>query len=317
MKIFLVLCMVILVITAVSSKKQSGKYLKKVYKECQKNNETRVDNQILKKIKKNMQVTLPDNYGAHSLCILKGLGYINEDATINEEKLKKKVAKKAEQDEVDDIVLECSVAEDTPEETALHLEKCLRSHKIEPCPFSRCIGKFANKTIISLITTIFMTSKADDPHGLGAAHKKCHVGAPEVEPKPASSSESSSHEGHHGEKAEHHIEKSKCLAKELGLVNDEGKIIVGGVKLHVGHVITDGDKIEEIVKTCAQEKDSADATAGHVVKCLYEKHVFAHEGKHHGSSESDESDSSGHHHHHHHQHHHDDQPKPAVAPAGV
>ncbi|XP_066142800.1 uncharacterized protein [Euwallacea fornicatus] len=165
------------------------------------------------------------------------------------------------------------------------------------------------KCLIAL-SALLVVALADDPHGLTAAHEKCHMVASDGSPKPATSSEGGPHEGHHDHKAEHHVENFKCLAKTLGLVNDEGKIVADGVKLHVGHVITDANKVEEIVKICGQDKDSADATAGHVVKCLYEKHVFSHDGKHHGSSENNERDSS-------HQHHHDHVPKLAVAPAKV
>lgn len=55
-----------------SNNEEKEKSLKKIFKECQKNEATRVDGAILKKIKKHKQVDLPDNFGDHKLCVLKG-----------------------------------------------------------------------------------------------------------------------------------------------------------------------------------------------------------------------------------------------------
>ncbi|CAG9764454.1 unnamed protein product [Ceutorhynchus assimilis] len=136
MKFFIVLCVVLLALNIVSGKKkpddeEKAKSLKKVLKECQKNDATKIDNSVLKKLKKHKQVDLPENYGDHKLCILKGLGYINEDNTVNEDNLKKRVTKKAEEDQdIDAIVSECKVSKATPKETALFIETCLNSHSI-------------------------------------------------------------------------------------------------------------------------------------------------------------------------------------------
>ncbi|CAG9760045.1 unnamed protein product [Ceutorhynchus assimilis] len=136
MKLFVVLCVVLLALDAVSAKnkpenEKKAKSLKKVFKECQKNDATKIDNSILKKLKKHKQVDLPDNYGDHKLCILKGLGYINEFGMVIEKNLKKRVTKKAEvNQDIDAIVSECKVSKATPTETALFFETCLTSHSI-------------------------------------------------------------------------------------------------------------------------------------------------------------------------------------------
>nr|UWL63313.1 odorant binding protein 23 [Pagiophloeus tsushimanus] len=137
MKYVVIFFAVLLAFTIVSAKKhkhndeEKGKSLKKVFKECQKKEETRIDGSILKKLKKHKQVDLPANFGDHKLCVLKGVGYINEDNTVNEENLKKRVTKKAQDQDVDAIVSECKVPKATPQDTAINIETCLNGHSIE------------------------------------------------------------------------------------------------------------------------------------------------------------------------------------------
>jgi len=137
MKFVVVLCVALLAMTIVYGKKhrpqdEEHKSARKVFKECQKDNATHVEPSVLKKLKKNRPVDLPDNFGLHKICVVQGAGYIKEDGTINEALLRKRVTKKAEEDQdVEAIVTECKVPKDTREETAINLEKCLNSHYID------------------------------------------------------------------------------------------------------------------------------------------------------------------------------------------
>ncbi|XP_050305822.1 uncharacterized protein LOC126742969 [Anthonomus grandis grandis] len=138
MKVFVLFCVVLLAVAVVSAKKakpteeDKPKSLKKVVKECQRNEATKVDNAVLKKIKKHKPVDIPDNYGDHKLCILKGIGFINENGTVNEDNLKKRVTKKAEEgDDVNAIVTECKDPGKTAQETAIKIDTCLNKHSID------------------------------------------------------------------------------------------------------------------------------------------------------------------------------------------
>ncbi|XP_066142613.1 uncharacterized protein [Euwallacea fornicatus] len=275
MKICLVLCIVFLAVIAVSSKKQSGKYLKKVYKECQKNNETRVDNQILKKIKKNMQVTLPDNYGAHSLCILKGLGYINEDATINTEKLKKKVAKKVEEDEVEDIAFECVAVTDTPEETALHLEKCLRSHKIEPfqpvqSPHKSCYNQIALTVLSAAVVVVTMVSAEKQVNEELTPYKRtireCQRNeATKIDNKLLKKIKKNEDVELPANYGAHVL----CVMKGLRYMNENNTINEEKLARNVAKKVTDdSEEMEEILKKCRVSKETPEMTALHIKSCL-------------------------------------------------
>lgn len=72
------------------------------------------------------------NFCYIKLSILLGVGYINDDNTVNEVKLRKLVEKKAREDQnVDAIVEECKAVKATIKETALHLLNCLKTHELK------------------------------------------------------------------------------------------------------------------------------------------------------------------------------------------
>lgn len=51
---------------------KKNKSYPKVFKECQKKEETRVDASVLRKLRKHKQVDLPANFGEHKLCLFRG-----------------------------------------------------------------------------------------------------------------------------------------------------------------------------------------------------------------------------------------------------
>nr|WJJ63277.1 odorant binding protein 19 [Pachyrhinus yasumatsui] len=138
MKCIVILCVVLLALTVVSAKKKAHnneekeKSMKKAVKECQRNEETRVDGAILKKLRKQKQVELPENYGDHKLCVLKGVGVLGDDNIINTETLKKRITKKAKDDQdIEAIVSECGESQQDSKSTAMHIEKCLIKYSID------------------------------------------------------------------------------------------------------------------------------------------------------------------------------------------
>nr|AKK25144.1 odorant binding protein 20 [Dendroctonus ponderosae] len=139
MKVFVVLCIVLFAFTLIVSAKKNksndeekAKSYKKVFKECQKKDETRVDASIIRKLKKHKQVDLPANFGEHKLCVFTGIGLLKADNTVDEDKLKKKIASaKPQKDIVDNIVMDCTSSKSTLQETALNLDKCLTTYSIE------------------------------------------------------------------------------------------------------------------------------------------------------------------------------------------
>lgn len=57
---------------------------------------------------------------------------MNEDNTVNEENLKKRVTKKASEDlDVGAVVTECKATKATAKETAINIETCLNTHGLD------------------------------------------------------------------------------------------------------------------------------------------------------------------------------------------
>lgn len=149
---------------------------------------------------------------------------------------------------------------------------------------------------------LFLFFQADDPHGFGAVHKKCQA-------DPATHIDDAVLDDirKHHEKATEYPDYAKhiiCMCKGLNLITHDGKINVEGVKTHVGHVVQETSKVEEIVKECAVEKGTETETTEHVWRCLHKNHIFEGHRHHHGSDESGSHESDEHQHHHDHQHHH-------------
>ncbi|KAL1513939.1 hypothetical protein ABEB36_003277 [Hypothenemus hampei] len=160
------------------------------------------------------------------------------------------------------------------------------------------------KLLIVLLSIIAITladhhqHAGDDPHGLHAAHVKCH-GDPNHETHSIELEDDHNEGDSTKSHPPGHLGHLQCVEKELKLLNDDGKVNVEGVRTHVGHVITDATKIQEVVNECGVDQANSDATVLHIWRCLRKNQVFGVISKGHESREEE-----GHQHHHDHDHSH-------------
>ncbi|KAJ3649068.1 hypothetical protein Zmor_020830 [Zophobas morio] len=61
---------------------------------------------------------------------------------------------------------------------------------------------------------------------------------------------------------------SLCFAKKIGLISESGNILTDKVKAKVKKTIKDDHKVSEILKKCAVQKDTPEATGFHLMECL-------------------------------------------------
>nr|UWL63314.1 odorant binding protein 24 [Pagiophloeus tsushimanus] len=151
--------------------------------------------------------------------------------------------------------------------------------------------------VLIVICGLLMVALASDPHGIKPVHEKCQTDPESRIDESVLVDITKNHD-----KAvlpSNFVKHVICMSKGLGLITDEGKVSVEGVKTHVQHVVHDADKVEKIVKECAVDAATVEETSEHIWKCLYKNHIVnIHYGP--GHSHENSSEESGEHHHGHH-----------------
>lgn len=75
------------------------------------------------------------NAEAHTICMAKKMGYLDEHGKVNKEHVKGALSRFIKDDaKLKETITECAVDKDTPYETARHLWKCVREHGPPPPP---------------------------------------------------------------------------------------------------------------------------------------------------------------------------------------
>nr|AHE13792.1 odorant binding protein [Lissorhoptrus oryzophilus] len=127
MKYVIVLFAVFLV--SVADEDNYGSKWGSVHENCQSQEAYHIDESIHQKLLNGEKVDLPKNFGAHALCMLKGMKQITDDNKIDVEEVKKDVSHwEHDTAKVEEIVKKCCIKKDTDEKTAMHLFLCVRKN---------------------------------------------------------------------------------------------------------------------------------------------------------------------------------------------
>ncbi|KAJ8932147.1 hypothetical protein NQ314_014931 [Rhamnusium bicolor] len=103
--------------------------LKRIYEQCQSNSDTKVDEDLLRKLSENN-----DNrqVGAHLLCISVGVGLQKQNGQLDKNIIRNKISLVTQdKTRVDDLVTKCAVQKETPEKTAVKMLNCLDQNNVK------------------------------------------------------------------------------------------------------------------------------------------------------------------------------------------
>ncbi|KAF7284579.1 hypothetical protein GWI33_021959 [Rhynchophorus ferrugineus] len=118
--------------------RESQEKLREARQKCQSNPATAIDESSLRGWTRDGP--RPANYGAHSLCISKTLGWQNEDGSVNTDTIRARAENiLGSSPKLDEIVSECAQNKANAEETAIHLTRCYG--KYAPRPKGRPPGR--------------------------------------------------------------------------------------------------------------------------------------------------------------------------------
>ncbi|KAF7272384.1 hypothetical protein GWI33_014811 [Rhynchophorus ferrugineus] len=98
---------------------------------CQGIGDSKIDEEVFQKLDQNEPVDLPPNFGKHMLCMMQGIGAVTSDGHISQDGVKTHIRHVvSDESKVSHILKDCAVAKDTPEQTSIDLDACLRKHKV-------------------------------------------------------------------------------------------------------------------------------------------------------------------------------------------
>ncbi|KAF7284580.1 uncharacterized protein LOC143205132 [Rhynchophorus ferrugineus] len=111
--------------------RESQEKLKQAHQKCQSDPATAVEEASLKGLARGGPK--PANYGAHSLCISKALGWQNEDGSVNADTIRARAENIfGSSAKLDEVISECAQNQANAEETAIHLTRCYAKYAPRP-----------------------------------------------------------------------------------------------------------------------------------------------------------------------------------------
>ncbi|KAJ8932146.1 hypothetical protein NQ314_014930 [Rhamnusium bicolor] len=130
MKVAVVVLMVFAVAIAANQLPENERQsLKRIYDHCQSNSETKVDEDLLRKLSQN---TDNQQVGAHMLCVSVGAGLQKQNGQLDKNIIKNKISLVIEdKSRVDDLVTKCAVQKETPEKTAVKMFTCFDQNNVK------------------------------------------------------------------------------------------------------------------------------------------------------------------------------------------
>nr|UTN00823.1 odorant binding protein [Semanotus bifasciatus] len=129
MKVFaFILCVGYLALLAHGISDEDKQHFRSLNEECQSNPATRLDKEMIEKLRKHEEVD-KKQLRAYSLCMTKKLGIQKENGDVDKEALKKTLAKAInDETKLNKLVGECGARRDTIGETAEEIMRCFHEH---------------------------------------------------------------------------------------------------------------------------------------------------------------------------------------------